>query len=290
MIACDLGSNSFRVVKIDCDTKQRVLEFERVVKTAEGISKSGEISEDAVRRIIEAIEDAKEFFDLTDAVAVTTAALRKATNSALVLEKIRVTTGLEFEIISAKMEAKFTRVAVENRLHLENMDIESYVLMDLGGGSTELIFKDFEMSFDIGIVTMVDKYLLDDIEDGIKKELLGVSELAKKIKKPKTFIASSGTPTTIASFLQGMDYESYDYRKINGVVLSIDDINRALRELLKMSESERVRWVGASRDDLIVAGVMIFREILKIFGFYEVLIIDDGLREGVALNRCKKAN
>lgn len=286
MIACDLGSNSFRVVEIDCDTKQRVLGFERVVKTAEGISKNGEISKDAIKRIIEAIEDAKEFFDLTDAKAVTTAALRKATNSALVLKKIKDATGLEFEIISAKCEARFTKVAVENRLHLENMDIESYVLMDLGGGSTELIFKDFEVSFDIGIVTIVDKYLLDDIEDGIKKELLEVRELAKKIKKPKTFIASSGTPTTIASFLQGMDYESYDYRKVNGVVLSISDINKALKELLKMSESERIKWVGASRDDLIVAGIIIFREILKIFGFCEVLIIDDGLREGVALGRC----
>lgn len=287
MIACDLGSNSFRVVEIDCDTKQRVLGFERVVKTAEGISKNGEISKDAVKRIIKAIEDAKEFFDLTDAKAVTTAALRKATNSALVLKKIKDATGLEFEIISAKCEARFTKVAVENRLHLENMDVESYVLMDLGGGSTELIFKDFEVSFDIGIVSISDKYLLDDIEDGIKKELLEVSKLAKKIKKPKTFIASSGTPTTVASFLQGMDYESYDYKKVNGMVLSIDDINRALRELLKMSESERVRWVGASRDDLIVAGIIIFREILKIFGFCEVLIIDDGLREGVALGRCK---
>ncbi len=286
MIACDLGSNSFRVVEINCDTKQRVLEFERVVRTAEGILRSGEICEDAVWRIIEAINDAKEFFDLTDATAVTTAALRKATNSALVLEKIKSATGLEFEIISAKDEARFTKVAVENRLELDDIDAASYILMDLGGGSTELIFKDFERSFEVGILTMVDKYRLAFIKDGIKKELREIREFAKEIKKPKTFIASCGTPTTIASFLKGMDYESYDYKKINGTVLSIDDIDMALKRLLEMSESERIKFVGVGRDDLIVAGILIFREILEIFDFSEVLIIDDGLREGVALSRC----
>ena len=106
------------------------------------------------------------------------------------------------------------------------------------------------------------------------------------MKKPQTFVATAGTPTTVASFLQGFDYENYDYKKINGTILTTVQIEDALKQLIEMSEEERIRWVGTGRADLIVAGILMFVEIVKIFGFDEVLVIDDGLREGVALSLC----
>jgi len=279
MIACDLGSNTFRVVEIDCATKVRLKEFEKIVRTAEGIASSGEINDKAIQRVIDAVDEAKELFDLKDAKAVATAAMRKATNSDEVLSRIFNKTGLKIEIIDAKEEASYVREAVEAYL-----DEEEYIIMDLGGGSTELILKDEDVSFDIGIVTMVDKY--DLIKEGIKKEFVAIREFAKSVKKPQTFVATAGTPTTVASFLQGFDYENYDYKKINGTILTTVQIEDALKQLLEMSEEERIRWVGTGRADLIVAGILMFVEIVKIFGFDEVLVIDDGLREGVALSLC----
>jgi len=278
MIACDLGSNTFRVVEIDCATKVRLKEFEKIVRTAEGIASSGKINDKAIQRVIAAVDEAKELFDLKDAKAVATAAMRKATNSDEVLSRIFNKTGLKIEIIDAKEEASYVREAVEAYLD------EEYIIMDLGGGSTELILKDEDVSFDIGIVTMVDKY--DFIKEGIKKEFVAIREFAKSVKKPQTFVATAGTPTTVASFLQGFDYENYDYKKINGTILTTVQIEDALKQLLEMSEEERIRWVGTGRADLIVAGILMFVEIVKIFGFDEVLVIDDGLREGVALSLC----
>ena len=278
MIACDLGSNTFRVVEIDCATKVRLKEFEKIVRTAEGIASSGKINDKAIQRVIDAVDEAKELFDLKDAKAVATAAMRKATNSDEVLSRIFNKTGLKIEIIDAKEEASYVREAVEAYLD------EEYIIMDLGGGSTELILKDEDVSFDIGIVTMVDKY--DFIKEGIKKEFVAIREFAKSVKKPQTFVATAGTPTTVASFLQGFDYENYDYKKINGTILTTVQIEDALKQLLEMSEEERIRWVGTGRADLIVAGILMFVEIVKIFGFDEVLVIDDGLREGVALSLC----
>jgi len=281
MIACDLGSNTFRVVDIDCQTKERLKEFERIVRTAENLAHTGKISDTAVKRVIKAIQEAKEIFDLSSAKAVATAAMRKAKNSDEVLKKILKATGLNIEIIDGEKEAFYVKKAVESYV----VD-DDYIIMDLGGGSTEFILADEDISFDVGIVTMVDKYSLSGLKDGIKEEFKPISEFAKKIKKPKTFIATSGTPTTIASFLKGMDYEHYDYKKINGTILTISDLDNSLQQLLAMSEAQRTRWVGVGRDDLIIAGVLMFKEIVDIFGFYEVVVIDDGLREGVALSMC----
>jgi len=278
MIACDLGSNTFRVVEIDCHTKQRVREFEKIVRTAENIAQTNKINDKAVKRVIEAILETKEMFDLSSAKAVATAAMRKATNSKEVLEKIFKATGLKIEIIDGKKEAFYVRKAVEAYVD------DSYLIMDLGGGSTELILSDIDKSFDIGIVTLVDKYV--DIKEGIEKEFVPLLEFAKSVKKPKIFVATAGTPTTVAAFLKGLDYKSYDYKKINGTILTSDDIEDALNRLMLMSESERIKWVGVGRDDLIVAGILMFLEIVKMFGFKEVVVIDDGLREGVALSLC----
>ncbi len=284
MIACDLGSNTFRVVEIDCQTKERVKEFEKVVRTADGISVDGNISKEAQKRIIKAINESKQVFDLSFAKAVTTAAMRQAKNSKEVLQSIYDKTGLKIEIIDSKKEASYVRVAVENQLE----DKDNYIILDLGGGSTELILKSRDISFDIGIVTMVDSYM--DIKEGIEKEFKAIKEFAKSVKDIKTFVATAGTPTTAASYLHGLDYKSYDYKKINGTVLSLKQIDNVLKELLEMSEEMRVKWVGTGRSDLIIAGIVMFVEIVKIFGFDEVLVIDDGLREGVAIDSCNSAN
>jgi len=280
MIACDLGSNTFRVVEIDCETKERVREFEKIVKTAEGSVHSGKINDEAVERVISAIHEAKELFDLKDAKAVATAAMRKATNSDEVLSLIFKETGLMIEIIDGKKEAYYVRKAIE--VYVE----DDYIIMDLGGGSTELILKEDDKSFDVGIVTIIDKYSLSNIEEGIEKEFEFIKEFAKSAEQPKTFVATAGTPTTVAAFLKGMDYNHYDHKKINGMILTIEQIDSALLQLLEMSEDERIRWVGAGRDDLIIAGILMFKKIVEIFGFSDVLVIDDGLREGVAFGMC----
>ncbi len=295
MLGCDLGSNTLRVVKIDCKTKERVKEFEKIVKTAEGIKATKKISKEARDRIIDAILEAKESFDcgcIDGYRAVATAALRMADNSDETIKMIYEKTGILFEIIDAAKEAEYTRVAVENRLKKLNLCDQSYMLLDLGGGSCEIVVKDADdivyESFDIGIVTIVEKYGLNGLDEGIKKECEVIESFAKGIRKrPDIFIGSSGTPTTIAAFLNGIGYEEYDYKKINGYVLSKDQMNEALNGLIRMSKSERIKWVGVGRDDLIIAGVKLLERIVEIFGYDELTVIDDGLREGVALLNCK---
>lgn len=296
MIACDLGSNSLRIVQLDCNTGRRVKEFERMVKTADGITQTGMISDATVERIISAINEAKRLFDLSKAHAVTTAAMRMATNRLTVLRRIKEATGVAFIVIEPDEEALLTSLAVEWRLKIVGHCHDNYLLMDLGGGSTEMILhakgEKRVSSFQVGIVTMAEKYKkIDNIKEGIDFELKalikGVIRDYKALEKPAIFVATSGTPTTIAAFKQGLDYANYDVEKINGTSLSISDLDEVLGSLMSMRVKERERWVGVGRDRVIFTGIMMVKAIMIGAGFIEMIVIDDGLREGVALEKCK---
>ena len=107
MIAIDLGSNSLRMIQIDCANKQFTRAYETNVKTAEALHSEGIISPAALERILHAFNEASQIFDFKNepCVAVTTEAMRRASNADAVLERIEKETGVKFEIIGAHKEA-----------------------------------------------------------------------------------------------------------------------------------------------------------------------------------------
>ena len=149
MIACDLGSNTFRVVKLNCTTFERIKEYEKIVKTADNLYTTKIINQNALKRVIEAIKEAKKEFDFeNDKVsAVATAALRMAENKEEIIKNIEKETGVLFKIIDGKEEARLTAVAVRERLKKLNMPYKHFINIDLGGGSTEIIINKNEQIF-----------------------------------------------------------------------------------------------------------------------------------------------
>jgi len=296
MIAIDLGSNSLRFIEYDCQTKKFVREYEKIVKTAELLHSKGIIAPASVKRILEGFKEASSLFDFENqkCVAVTTEAMRRATNSQEVLEEIYQKTSVRFEIIGANKEARLTLLAVEHRL--DNLGFRgSFVLLDIGGGSTEVIFKKgnlFESkSFGIGIVTMASKYPTQyKLKQAFQEELNEIKaymvDYYQREGRPDFFVATAGTPTTIAAFLQGMTYDSYDKNRINGSTLNRFDCKKALDELLNLSFDERARYVGVGREDLIISGTLIYVAFFDLIGYENSVIIDDGLREGLAIYSC----
>lgn len=298
MIAIDLGSNSCRFLHVNCDNGKIIAEFEAIVKTADNLHVSKKISLQAQERIIKAIEDAKAHIDFKDEtiIAVTTEAMRQATNADTVIEAIRVKTGLLFKIINGEKEAKYTLEAVKHRLISLNISSDSFVLIDIGGGSTEVIFsfedKIFSQSFKIGIVTVAGQCkTLDDVRLFLAIALEEVKEYIESIyktqNKPKFLVATAGTPTTISAYLLGMNYKTYDANTINGYILTCKDIHRALDALMAMDEATRSLYVGVGRENLIAAGIVIVEAFYEALGFESAVVIDDGLREGVAFSYCK---
>jgi exopolyphosphatase/guanosine-5'-triphosphate,3'-diphosphate pyrophosphatase len=301
MIAIDLGSNSCRIIEYDCKLKKTVCEFEALVKTADRLHESKLISPQAVERIISAIKTAQERMDFSSQLvrAVTTEAMRQANNRADVILEIYNSTGVLFELISGQKEADLTRQAVEHRLGILNKKSDSYVLMDIGGGSTELVFR-FEQkivgkSYRVGIVGVAQQCSdANEVKALLRKEMQviqdDISDIYESYRQPSLLIATAGTPTTISAFLQGMDYQTYDPKRINGYNLTCKGITQAYDALMALSEEERSKYVGVGRENLIAAGILIVEAFYELLGFSDAIVIDDSLREGLAIAHCSQTS
>ena len=298
IIAIDLGSNSLRILKMDCETKRRVGEFHKTVKTADNLATTGIISDEAVNRVLIALNEAEEALNFSDSKvkAVTTEAIRQASNGDEVLATIKEQTGIEFEIIDGVVEAKYALSATQNRLQILGKSPKSFMLVDIGGGSTEMLFhygedKSFSKSFPIGIVTVTQCFkTLPEISSAIPALMNPMriyhNEVISQHGAVELFIATAGTPTTVASMKKGMLYETYDSNQIHGTSLTQKDLVEQLGKLLGMKPKERIEAVGVGRDDLIASGILIYDELYNISGFKESMVIDDGIREGVAYSMC----
>jgi exopolyphosphatase/guanosine-5'-triphosphate,3'-diphosphate pyrophosphatase len=291
MIAIDLGSNTIRFIEYNGKTWGK--SYEKIVRTAEGLYETGIIGENAIRRIVDAINEAKKEIDFShsDVIGYTTAAMRLASNNQSALKAIEAETGILFTIIDADKEATLTLNAVRYRLDRLGIEPSSFLLADIGGGSTELIRYECgtvkTVSLNIGIVTLSES-------SASSAELIKNIELFKaKIKDtveihPKTrLVMTAGTPTTIAAYLNGMDYKHYDPDKINGTSLKLNDCYRVYDELMGMDDVARTRYVGVGREKLIMAGILMVNAIYEVLQYHESVIIDDGLREGIALEYFK---
>lgn len=297
MIAVDLGSNTLRVLQYDCKSEKHIFMYEKIVKTADGLAQHGYINDDAIARVIAAIKEvqAQINFSLDEVNAVTTEALRRASNAKEVLFQIKKQTALSFDIISGKEEARLTLLAVKHRLRKLQYDSDSFVLVDIGGGSTELIFHYDKLviskSFPIGIVTIAQTHLsLEKIQKALPQEMQEMQRFCANIYtrwgRVDAFVATAGTPTAVAAMKLGQNYASYDASKINGTLLEVDELDFYLKKLLCLPFDEREIVVGTGRSDLIAAGILIYKALYSILKLDRCIVIDDGLREGIALDGC----
>jgi exopolyphosphatase/guanosine-5'-triphosphate,3'-diphosphate pyrophosphatase len=298
VVAIDLGSNTLRVVEYDCIYKRATAVFEKIVKTADKLAATGVIDHTAVDRVIYAIREAQAQIDFRgqEVVAVTTEAVRRAKNAQDVLARIAKETGVMFRIIDGEEEARLTLLAVRERLRKLHHAADSFVLVDIGGGSTEIIFsygeETLSKSFPVGIVTIAQQYRdLEEIANALPQEMLSMqmfcAELYATRGKVDAFVATAGTPTTVAAMKLGQTYATYDPSKINGTSLRKEELDLYLQKLLAMPFEAREETVGTGRSDLIAAGILIFRQLYTIVEFDRCIVIDDGLREGVAIESCR---
>ena len=297
--AFDLGSNTLRSVCLECGTLRFYHPFERIVKTADGLVETGRIDDAAVQRVIAAVKEAKKSTDCTQThtVAYATEALRRASNAEAVLRRIEEETGVAFEVIDGEKEARLTLLAVRTRLRRLGTDEERFVLVDIGGGSTELICvcgeKVYTRSFPVGIVTVAQQYgSLAHIRAATETLTAPMRTFIAHCKHTcgnlGSFVATAGTPTTVAAMKLGQTYATYDASVVNGTCLYKEELENYLQRLLAMPLHQREETVGVGRSELIAAGIVIFEAIYDVVGVNACVVIDDGLREGAALEACLK--
>ena len=297
IVTIDLGSNSFRVLKYDCENHKIISEYNEVVGMADGLVDTGLISKEAIQRVIVAISHSVEVikYNPQDAICVTTAAMRNASNSKEILEYLCQEAKTYFSIIDGKEEARLTLLAVKYALKREKINSDKFVLLDIGGGSTEIIINTKNSykshSFDFGIVTLTQRFLNhNDLKNDLENKKLEIKLFLNSLNvnfKDYSFVATAGTPTTIAAIKLGQDFFSYDRNIVNGSIVNLEDMVNCLNIFKNSSKEDIIKLVGRGRVDFIEVGIYIYKMIFEVLGKNESIVLDDGLREGVAINYCE---
>ena len=305
--ALDLGTNNCRLLIARPDQGGfRVLDsFSRTVRLGEGLNQSGELSDAAMQRAIDAIRICASKMrkrGVTSARAIATQACRMAKNGPAFIARVAKETGLHFDIITPLEEARFATRGVTPLLDRTD---KGALVFDIGGGSTELIWLDLREhtrapkilrwgSMPLGVVTLSEQFQgrLDDpdayeeMTAEVKKRLKAVPSLAQPGNHPAGvfhMLGTSGTVTTIAGIHLGL--ERYERSKVDGTWLKRDDILRVIGELKAMRRAGRAAHpcIGPERAELVIPGLAIFETIFTLWTPPRLRVADRGLREGMLL-------
>lgn len=304
--ALDLGTNNCRllIARPEGDGFVVVDAFSRIVRLGEGLAATGRLSDIAMDRAVAALTICAEKLKrrhVTLVRSVATEACRRATNGTDFIARVARETGIRLEIISAEQEA---RLAVIGCHALLEPGEGPALVFDIGGGSTELVLlgegeapvpevRDW-FSAPWGVVSLSES----EPHVGANEEELRTAyarmkqratdafapfaaRIAEHAHGPVRLLGTSGTVTTLASI--HLDLPSYDRKKIDGLIISAEDLRAVSRRLSGMSVSERatLRCIGTERADLVVAGCAILDAILDLWPATRLSVADRGIREGI---------
>ncbi len=309
--ALDLGTNNCRllIARRTQDGFRVVDAYSRIVRLGEGLGASGQLSEAAMERALDALAicaDKMRRRGVTRSRAIATQACRMAGNGALFLERVKRRTGLTLEIIKAGDEA---RLALAGCTPLLDESCTSALVFDIGGGSTELISVRIQgegqnrrpqiedwTSLPCGVVTLAEQHGGVDVSRDIYRRMVDdvgvmLQPFAERIrvKGPHSasgfhLLGTSGTVTTISGVHMGL--ERYNRTLVDGSWITLDAVNDVTEKLLCMDYETRAAHscIGRDRADLVLAGCAILEAITLIWPSERMRVADRGLREGMLLS------
>lgn len=289
----DLGSNSIRMDIVEIDEKtgsHRYIERCRdMARLSEGMNLDGNLQPEAIDRTIAALSEFKKIMkenNTDDVITVATAAVRKAGNSQEFIKQVEDETGIIVRVIKGEQEAEYDFLGVTSSL-----DIEDCVIVDTGGGSTEIILvNDGEplarTSIPVGAVNMTEQFLfrgeteeaLSALTDYIDSQLDKIHWLEDAYQLP--IVGMGGSIYNLA--IVENNVPGADRSQLHGCVMAGDCVADAFGNILEMNETERGdAGIEASRTDTIIAGVLPIVELINKIGSEEVIESSAGLKEGI---------
>lgn len=312
--ALDLGTNNCRllIAKPARDGFRVVDSFSRIVRLGEGLSRTGRLDDAAMDRAYDALmlcgeRVARKGVESTRLMAVATQACRQADNGAAFIERVRIGTGLKLRIIDPVEEA---RLAVEGCLNLFDQSAEAVLVVDVGGGSTELSWlrrrgADFVlegwMSAPVGVVTLAERYPepvggLDDWYEAMVADMaaaLAPSPVDPALREVFSagrghLVGTSGAITSLAGIHLGL--RRYQRNLVDGLWMSRGDCEAAADTLKRLGHGGRAAepCIGPDRADLVLAGAAIMEAVQRAWPSERVRVADRGLREGLLLQQMRE--
>ena len=294
----DVGTNSVKlhVGERGADGSWRtVVDRADLARLGEGLEKNGEITHEAAERTASAIADMSgeaKRNGVRAIVAVGTAGLRIARNSAAVLGAIRARTGISVDVIPGAEEGRLAYLAVKAGL---KMPAGSLVVFDTGGGSSQFTFGqgarvDEQFSVEVGAVRYTERFgLAGAVDLGVLKSArAAIAADLSRIEgrsRPDALVAMGGAVTNIAAVKHGL--AKYDPNVVQGTVIDRAEIDRQIEMYRSRDAAERRSIIGLQpkRAEVILAGACIVRTVMDKLGQDSLMVSDRGLRHGVLVER-----
>lgn len=317
--AVDVGSNSVRLLVVGGDG-HRIVRLMRITRLAEGVDASGQLRPDAIVRTLVAIDEFAATWTSHGVergrVAIgATSAVRDAANRQEFVDAVAARTGVTPRVLSGTDEAALAfrgalavldrsgpnersrTAAADNDVPEQRTPHRTAVVVDIGGGSTEIIAGDAtgqvaaSVSLQLGCVRATERFFPDDpptpaqidhARQAVDELLAGadavVNERAADADVEVPLIAVAGTATTLGALHLGLD--DYDPDRIHGSVLPAGQLSELAARLLGMSAEQRARLgpVQPGREDVIHAGALVLDAICRRWAFGHAIISEtDGL-------------
>lgn len=286
----DLGSNAMRgvIARVHHNEIQEIKQFRYPLRLGEEVFKTGKISTTKMKYAEEAFIELFHHlveYNVTEVSAKATSAMREAKNSKSLIKSIAKFTGIQIETISGDEEANLILKAVDNQIRLKK---KTAVLMDIGGGSTEIIvIKNGEIlgvqSFNVGTVRLLEYKNQQQLEKHIEEEIKNILNFIEKFlgkKKPNFFIGTGGNLRRIGKIRKSV------LGKSSSEYALYSEIEHMENSILEMSNIDRIRQLelDKNRADVILPAIMLTQHLMASLKLKKIMLPKVGLREGILLS------
>ncbi len=317
MAALDLGTNNCRLlIATPAGKSFRIVEaYSRIVRLGDGLSRTGRLDPAAMARAMAALTTCAERLrrrNVTRIRAVATQACRAAENGAEFVAAVERDTGLKLQIIAPEEEA---RLSVAGCLNLLDYGASAALVVDVGGGSTELSWVDLTdrtfrrapglanipirawVSVPVGVVTLAERFPEPEpashawfraMVEQVKSEIGAFSgaEAFRPVFEAgrAQLIGTSGAITSLAGI--HLRLKRYERARIDGLWLCRSDCEAAAERVMALGPAARAAepCIGRDRADLVLAGAAILQAVQELWPCERVRVADRGLREGILLS------
>ena len=303
--AIDIGTNSFHLLVAAVDPKLRtfrIIQAEKATtRLGERDPETGELTAAAMQRGLETL---RQFRDLAAShrveqiVTAATSAVREAPNGRDFLQTILDDLGMEVDLVSGPEEARLIYLGVLSGMPFGD---RPHLLLDIGGGSTELILADGRdaralTSTRVGAVRLQRDFVRDDPMPPQRRSFLqafiqgslepAVDKVRRRIKPGETpvLVATSGTAMAIGSL--AASEEERPPRKLHGYRVTRQSLNKVVDRLITMTPAQRreLAPINDRRAEIIVPGALILQTTMKMLGVEEFVLSERALREGLIVD------
>lgn len=287
----DIGTNSTRLLIAGVENNVIVKRQKYLISTrmGKGVDQNKVIDKDTINRNLEALREFKVISDnskVDETIIFGTSALRDAKNNDEFVSLAQQTLQMKVDIIDGKLEAEYAFLGVGEEYKKDNI-----VIMDVGGGSTELVYASKGVliesdSLNIGAVRLTEKFIKKDPpRDNELNEVRSYVQrlLQEKISKKKEelfLVGIGGTATTLATIKHSL--KEYLPERVHRSKISQIDIGAIMNEFTSTDDCNRKKIVGLnpSRSDIIIAGTIIVQSVLSHYAKDQFIVSDYDNLEG----------